>query len=290
MSNWDVSYEDDGQTYPPNGTAWDPWKSEFLRRNYNKLTDKRIAQRLGHLPCTIRRRAKILGLGPKPKIFVRKPSKRLFSKVELRKDLAYVLGGLLGDGCMSASGHIILVVKDIEFAQAFAECLGRLIGRTCHIGFEKHGYRVRYVVKPIRRWIKRHTIVDLWHVLEGAEGDFLAGFFDAEGCASIDKKMGKRKLCIRSRKLIIVNTNPMLILLVRRLLLDLGIEHKMHRRGWSLSSFGSKYASLGKPSYAIVIGRLSAMRVFHSKVYPRISRKRLILDEIVSSSVTANVS
>lgn len=127
------------------------------------------------------------------------------------------------------------------------------------------------------RWIRGCTIADLWHILGGYAAEYLAGFYDAEGYGGYSLSGGPRR-CSLSINMGMCNTNPMLILLARRFMLDLGIWHTVQRTGWSVRDFSKKnYVSIGKPMYLLSLTKRASVLRFIDLVPVRIARKRKTL-------------
>lgn len=276
-----AQFRDDGLVYPPDHRhKWTQWQLDFLIHNYTKLTNVRLAERLGCTTHAIQNRVRVLKLGRKPLLKHRLRKKARFKPFPSR-DFAYVLGAILGDGHIDREDTVVLVVKDRDFAEAFSGCLGRLLNTQCNVSSSVNGFGVRRVVVSMRRWLRGQTMASILRILQGFEADFIAGFFDAEGSVSWNTQQGVHVLSLRYCELCLSNSNPVLILLARRLLLDLGIEHKLAQRGWCVREWGTQYVSICKPSYQIRITKQSSIRVFQSRIRLQIVRKRESLERLI---------
>jgi len=275
--NWEITYEDDGRVFPPSREFWTDWKLEFLRRNYHKLTEKRMAERLGYMPETVRKKAVALGLKPwEPQ---RRSAKVPFGVCAppSSSHLAYALGAMLGDATITEK-DIRFEVRDEEFAMQFGRCMSHVLGRPVvpYVTDDEY-FAVRASCSHFLAWLHGSTIVDLWHMLNGYAAEYLAGFFDAEGyvCYSLS---GGRRRCSLAISMGMCNTNPMLALLARRFLLDLDIWHTVQRTRWSVRDFPTKnYVSIGKPMYLVSLTKRVSVVRFISLVPIRIARKRKAL-------------
>lgn len=140
------------------------------------------------------------------------------------KELAYIVGTMFGDGSTSMiksynrrEYRITLSVRDREFAEKTAECLGVALNRPPpRTSLRKDG---RYYVS-----VRNKTLFDLLHGrdpekikpfvehCDECKAAFLRGFFDSEGTITEDGVLNA------------FNSNLELIKYVARLLAELGIE------------------------------------------------------------------
>lgn len=107
------------------------------------------------------------------------------------KALSYVLGVLLGDGCVTIfwnksikcfNHRIILNTKDKEFADAFSKALRkiRLNARVYYIKRENI-WMVTSENKKFATWYKALTLQDIEKIVELYTPYFVRGFYDSEG-------------------------------------------------------------------------------------------------------------
>lgn len=136
-------------------------------------------------------------------------------------ELAAVIAAILSDGSKfeEANYHytIKLAVKDRDFAEAFAHCLAKALGR-------KEPYKTRYD-RSIQSWVVRGYSILLYRFLDRPLHElrpfiehcrrciaaFLRTFFDAEGS-------------INERSLTVYNTNRGLLIYIQHLLRYFDIE------------------------------------------------------------------
>lgn len=155
-------------------------------------------------------------------------------KVILRPEIFYVLGALMGDGCLyrwKPTNNFVILVGDKRFATKYSKylklCLGRqqvkpYIDRSKNIWFVRtNNFALYELFKKVR--------VDLVYLEDliakyGKQAGifFIEGFFDAEGCIKIIKEPSRitPKVCLD-----MTNTNYELLCLVHQLLLkNLNVE------------------------------------------------------------------
>lgn len=156
-------------------------------------------------------------------------------EVTANPELFYVLGALLGDGCIyhwkKLNRHIINLSGEKEFTKKYADKLSKCtrnkvknyINRNNNVWFVNIGnLQLYFLFQQVRRDLK--VLLDLL-----AKGDcsknsleFIEGFFDAEGCVKIIKEKVRKtpKICPD-----ICCTNFEVLELIRKLLQEqLNIE------------------------------------------------------------------
>ena len=214
---------------------------------------------------------------------------RYIPSIELLKpseELAYVIGVILGDGYTTKKRRTIrsynnvrigLEVKDREFADEFARCLGKVLGRHPP---KKPRYRKstkRYVVevksKTLYELLKKPVNLDgLKKYIEHCEdcmAAFIRGFADSEG--SVNKR----------GYIHIANTDLVLLTYVKDLLQRLGVTStgpEVNIRKGSIGLFRNGYYRRNRDCYYLRI-RVSSNITFYGKVGLSIKRKRRRLEE-----------
>lgn len=156
-------------------------------------------------------------------------------QVVYKPEIFYVLGALMGDGCLykwKPTNNYAILVGDQNFTAKYSKYLTMCINK-----------RVRnYIIRSKNIWFVRTNNYELYELFKKSRQDlkylkqliqkngkqaalfFVEGFFDAEGCVKIIKESSRKtpKICLD-----ITNTNLELLTLVRELLLEnTGIEPK----------------------------------------------------------------
>jgi len=137
------------------------------------------------------------------------------------EELAYVIGAVLGDGCVFLQKYhyfITLRVKDLEFAEKFAECIGKVLEREPPkpIPVKNGAFKVKVCSKTLYELLKKP--IDIDNIRKYVEHcfrcicAFLRGFFDSEG--SIDKDGDTR----------VYNSDKSLLVYIKDLLNRFGIK------------------------------------------------------------------
>lgn len=141
-------------------------------------------------------------------------------------ELSYVIGVVLGDGCVSKyknSHQIILSVKDKDFVEYFSSCMKKLLGRECKVSLDNRGmYIVRYTSQNIYSFIyPKEEVGKFIEIIDIFPAEFIAGFFDSEG--TVYRQNGKKSWTISFS-----NTNTTFLNLVSRCLSKLDIAHNTY--------------------------------------------------------------
>jgi len=106
--------------------------------------------------------------------------------------LAYVIGVLLGDGCLVKPRRNIyeveLKVRDYEFAKEFSRAMSILLGKKYkepEWSKVSNRWRVYYRSKAFYTWYKQQTLETLKKYIEYDKetvANFLKGIYDSDGC------------------------------------------------------------------------------------------------------------
>jgi len=157
--------------------------------------------------------------------------------IENKKELFYVLGALLGDGCTykwkKGGSYSVIIIGDKKFTEKYAEkisiCSGRkaktYINRSKNIWFVNTGNAELFLLfNEIRADLRKLSVLMRDGKRKENALEFIEGFFDAEGCVKIIKEEVRKtpKICLD-----ITNTDHKLLEVIRKLLVEnLGIKAK----------------------------------------------------------------
>lgn len=180
--------------------------------------------------------------------------------------VGYVLGAIMGDGCLAGGNEIRLKVTDADFKERFIEAMldcGIVREDIKEFLVEAHDncklqYGVSVFNKKLVDYIYNNPTF-IFKLSDEAKVEFVNGFIDAEGSAEIDNSVT------------ITNTDKWLIDIVDEILNENMIEHtiRVEKRSGKL-----------KDCYRMYIRRKSLER-FHEIFRFSIGRKQDRLDKIV---------
>lgn len=129
--------------------------------------------------------------------------------IEIKPELFYALGALLGDGCVynwKTTNYYVILVGDKRFTKKYAKMLGMCIAQ-----------RVKpYIIRSKNVWFVKSNNFELYSFFKKAREDpiyladlmgqqdsrskilFVEGFFDAEGCVKVIKEKARKtpKICL----------------------------------------------------------------------------------------------
>ncbi|MEK6957575.1 MAG: LAGLIDADG family homing endonuclease [archaeon] len=183
------------------------------------------------------------------------------AKLEFNNELFYVLGALLGDGCIYHWGkeHQVWLVGDEAFTKKFADKLSFCIGRVVkNYPNRKRGYwfvkisniKLYDLFGDIRNNLEKIGVLAEKSDKHVTSLLFVEGFFDAEGCVKIIKEKVRKtpKICLD-----ITNTNHGLLEIIRGMLdSELGIT----------ANYSSQEAHLGKDGFY-------RKKIYHLRIYKK---------------------
>ncbi|MEK6895214.1 MAG: LAGLIDADG family homing endonuclease [Nanoarchaeota archaeon] len=146
--------------------------------------------------------------------------------IKYNKELFYVLGALLGDGCIYQwrNEHQIWLIGDYNFTSKYSSkislCIGRKVknyakGKRNHWFVKISNIELYNLFKEIRQDYKKLLGLILKGEIRENSLQFIEGFFDAEGCVKIIKESVRKtpKICLD-----ITNVNYQLLEIVRNLI------------------------------------------------------------------------
>ena len=199
-------------------------------------------------------------------------------RLKITSDFAFVLGSVLGDGCVTVRkrdvrnmGQTCLITKDKDYATNFKESLERWSKTNCKLIFYRNVWNVWSYSLVVAKCLKNFDTKDLLINSEKIKSSFLKGIFDAEG--SVD---------INGKKIIFVNTSKNIINLVESLLKSLKIKSKVYIRHSKVRFIEGRM--LVPSSYFIIqIGSKENLKLFYEKIGFSIKRKQNGLKNIINS-------
>ncbi|MFH1209453.1 MAG: LAGLIDADG family homing endonuclease [archaeon] len=199
----------------------------------------------------------------------------------LSKELAYVIGVAKGDGHTyirrnkhGTSAGIILKVKDKDFAEYFKNTLENWSGIKTSFHFYPKNYFVTNLSSiEAAKIIKNFKINKILVTNKSKKCAFLQGLYDSEG-GVIGINLHNRKNA--KRWITFSNNNKPLINIVKSILSELNIKHKLKSRVHS--GFGSK-----KIQYELNIYDFNSILKFYKNINFNIARKRNKLEEVLNS-------
>lgn len=162
-------------------------------------------------------------------------------KLLLKKELFYVLGALLGDGCAyhwkKGNTKSLILIGDERLTKKYTEKLSKCstnnvknyIDRNKNIWFVRVGNITLYnLFKEIRLDLKKlESLIEKGNYKDNSI-EFIEGFFDAEGCVKIIREKVRKtpKICLD-----IANTNLEILNLIENLIrINLGINSKISKQ------------------------------------------------------------
>ena len=195
--------------------------------------------------------------------------------MENTTELSYILGALLGDGCIyhwkKNNSYLVHILGEDEFTQKYAQKLSICIDKKIN----NHFYKSKYLKLGCKVWFVSINHEKLFFLFKSIREDltivlnlmkkdrfrenalqFIEGFFDAEGCVKIIKEPVRiiPKICLD-----ICCTNFEVLELIRKLLLEhLGIEARYSIQ----KAYTSKDGHPRKTSYHLRIYRKEYIRKF----------------------------
>jgi len=196
---------------------------------------------------------------------------------EPSRELAYVLGVLLGDGNLHLHGYcydIELEVKDYEFAEVFSRNIAKILNKRYRkpIWSKSHNlWRVYYRSKAFYMWYRKHPLESLKSYIEYDKDTvryFLRGLYDSEGYNK------------RCRRISLVNNNLELLHYVQYLLkkyFDIGATGPyLNKKAGSIHiKKNSERVKTNHNNYKLEISRKRDVQMFLSQVGFSIREKQL---------------
>jgi len=186
-------------------------------------------------------------------------------KVIFKPKLFYIIGALLGDGCLynwKITYNYIILVGDKAFTTKYAKILSLCTGVKSkpYIDRNKNIYFVRnnnYMLYRLFEKARKNTkyLERLLHLNKGYMLPFVEGFFDAEGCVKIIKEKTRHlpKICLD-----FTNTNINYLEIIRKILKN---QLKIEARHSIQKQSGNR-----KTVYHLRIYKKASVRIFFEKI------------------------
>lgn len=171
-----------------------PIKRELLAKEYieKNKSQEDIAKEFKCSPMTIHRRLKEYNILIRDRSEQRRldwRKRNIYPNLEPSSTLSYIFGVLVGDGTVTRKQpyQVLLKVNDFPFAESFSKAL-RDIG--LHSLLRQYGGRwYGYASSKIFcDWYHSLSFEDITKIAEQYPIDFVRGFYESEGCVSIDKR------------------------------------------------------------------------------------------------------
>jgi len=199
-------------------------------------------------------------------------------KLNVTPEFAFILGSILGDGCITirkrdnrTMGQIELVTKDKDYAINFRDSLEEWSQTKCKLIFYRNVWHVWSYSLSIARCLRDFNPTNLLSLDDRIKSSFLRGIFDAEG--SVD---------VQSKKIIFANKSAKIINLVNNILESLKIEPKVYVRN-SKIRFIDNRKLLPSSYFVIQIGSKEKLKLFYESIGFSIKRKQERLKVLMNS-------
>ncbi|MFH0929272.1 MAG: LAGLIDADG family homing endonuclease [Candidatus Aenigmatarchaeota archaeon] len=196
-------------------------------------------------------------------------------KRKIDTNFAFVLGSVLGDGCISFTkrngGQVTLITKDKDFALDFKKSLDEWSLMKSKLIYYRNVWQVWSYSTVIAKCLKYYNLSDIFRTDENIKCSFLRGIFDAEG--SVD---------VKGKKIVFANTSTEITEITKILLEDIGIECKVYNR-FSNTRYIEGRKLFPGTYFVIQIGSRENLKTYHEKVGFSINRKQERLDKIIKS-------
>jgi len=193
-----------------------------------------------------------------------------YPNLEPSPELAYILGVIDGDGCVSGHNYIYLGTKDYEFAQEFKKAL-KVVGLRAKVTEQNYwnkdlkrqyfGWQCNASSIVFVRWYRGLTQEQKEEIVSQFPEQYLKGFFESEGTYHIGTD--------GSVRVYFSNFDYDLLLMVQRLLTLLGYESNIYE-----SKFKSQFTGQEKTEYILsLLGTSEKKHEFIKRLNPVIKNR-----------------
>jgi hypothetical protein len=206
-------------------------------------------------------------------------------------DLAYVIGLLVTDGCLSSDGrHIIFTSQDIEAIDNFRKILHvtNSIGKT--INSKSEAYRVQVGSVKFYRWLLKIGLTPHKSLTIGSIDipnkyftDFLRGHLDGDGSITtyLDKYNMNKNIKYVYKRLwvrLISGSQEHVLWLQNKIIETIHVHGRIH---------ATKKNSVGNSIYVLKFAKKESLillkEIYYSENLHCLSRKRLIYENFIKS-------
>jgi intein-encoded DNA endonuclease-like protein len=199
-------------------------------------------------------------------------------RLTITPEFAFILGSVLGDGCVTirkrdnrTMGQIELVTKDKDYAINFKNSLEKWSNTKCKLIFYRNVWHVWSYLLSIARCLRDFDLSNLFGLDDNIKSSFLRGIFDAEG--SVD---------VQSKKIVFANKSVKIIKMVSNILESFKIEPKVYIRN-SKIRFIDNRKLLPSSYFVIQISSKENLKLFYESIGFSIKRKQERLENLINS-------
>jgi DNA endonuclease len=198
------------------------------------------------------------------------------------KDLAYVAGFYLGDGKFAGEEHRVrFELVDGDQLEYVRSLVAKILGRAPKpLGRDGTFYAVDYDSVALSNFLDQDA-EKLVQYLEGYIGDFLRGFFDAEGYVSA--VLDHKEKTLQTVLVGAANTNTKYLSIIKEALDNLGICSKIrmtNKRGQPMELRGKTWIRKNDAFHCVVLG-WDRVKVFAGSVGFENKTKNMKLEDMI---------
>lgn len=199
------------------------------------------------------------------------------------RELSYLIGVLLGDGCTTLGSNykyiFKLKVKDLDFAEEFSKNISKLLNRDKLYPVHKEkdttrGNRIRFAVEVSNRLLYEFLESPVEKLLVYASfypSEFLKGLFDSDGFTSISAKNDFNV------GLGLASAEEPILVFVKKLLQDkFQISSRISKsmsKGENVIIWGKNYTA-NKDVFVLTVNKIDDVKAFVSKIGFSLERKQ----------------
>ncbi len=213
--------------------------------------------------------------------FLKKLNTKKLKSNKLNTDSAYLLGSILADGHIS-NRRVYVCSKDYDFVDTLKKIYEKWSGLKSSIKNYKtrYGNNLYHVFFNSKEAANFFRSVNLDKIrVNKLKAKILKGLFDAEGSITVyDRYRKDRDKIYLAYSIVVCNSDPKLIEVIKRFLKDLNINYGW-RRYINLNSYTKN------PKYIVKISQKSLL-TFYKKIGFGMKRKREKLEKLIILKTT----